>query len=91
MQTEFAHTFMLWLVVSGTCGYVIRNTIQFQTHYEGTLSHLEGACMISVVIGTCVRLNSALPYLVLATVFEATAIILSSMSVAKFFIMLTPT
>jgi len=47
--------------------------------------------MITVVIGTCIRLNYALLFLVLATVFDATAIILSSMSVAKNFIMLTHT
>jgi len=52
---------------------------------------LKCACTISMVIGTCIRLNYALPYLVLATVFDATAIILSSMSVVKIFIMLTPT
>ena len=52
---------------------------------------LNYACMISAVIGTSVRLNSALSCLVLAMVFDVSAVILSSVSVAKIFVMLTPT
>src|SRR5882724_10987299 len=72
MQTEFTHTFTLWLMWSVApvimSSEMPPNAIHIMRAHSLTL---KCTSTISAVIGTCVRLNSTLPYLVLATVFDA--------------------